>query len=82
MITRVSGDPSKTTSITDSFYINLINSIDKNINRFGYKKNDLIHSNKRPVQIASIKAAIPEVDDDPGQGLVPPEANDEFQRTA
>ena len=44
MITRVSGDSSKQNAISAEFYINLLNNIESNLNRFGYKKNDFIKS--------------------------------------
>lgn len=44
MITRVSGDPELHNSISDDFYIGLLNTVNENINRYGYKRNDYIKS--------------------------------------
>ena len=58
MLTRVSGVKSKQTKITDTFYISLLNNIDYNINRYGYRKNDLLHGNKQSYNVCTV-ATIP-----------------------
>ena len=54
MITRVSGDAQNHTPISAEFFIDVINNITSNINKYGYKKNDYIKSNlAEPPKICS-----------------------------
>ena len=44
MITRVTGRVDKQKKISDQFYINLLDTVNANINRYGYKRNEYIKS--------------------------------------